>query len=507
MTIHAPQRWTRLRAKDPEGFNALDEIVRVLMAVYDLTLGRAYRGTWAATTPYKAGQVVYYSGSSYLALLPSTGQMPSSTSSYWAVLAAQGANGSSGTSGSASPGNTQTVLTGAVSSAGMANFTNAGTGLAVDLEATATPLVLAFAYGYDATGLLTYISRVTADNADAWSGLTASATNFLYVDRNTGDGTLTYGQTTILPVYQAGEPAYAQIQQATGGTALSGGAAGANVASRAFDTDRSLYWASSQTGVAISGAAYIGYDFGAGVTQQVTGVAITKDVAASNISSVIAQWSSDGAAWTTISTHTITTTNGNSEIILPSSYTAARYFRLLANANLGGGVSWQVRQLDLLTKPSGLHWFDRSAMKMKTWDGSAWTTVMRVFVAEAVTDATTVTACTTYALRGEWDSGWFPVTQSTLFTLTHNLGLALPDGVHAEVYYSPIGLNFDAVISADMERDNGGSEYNFRWSATTANTTPTNTRLTVAFRAAAFIQLYGNNEPGGYFRLQLKRNW
>lgn len=505
MSITAPQRWTRI--KDREGFAALEEIVRALMAVYDLTLGRAHRGTWASSTAYKAGQVVYLSGTSYLALLPSTGKAPATETSYWVVLAAAGAAGSSGTSGSASPGNTQTVLAGGVDSAGMANFTNAGTGLAVDLEATATPLVLAFAYGYDSTGLLTYISRVTADDADAWSGLTASATNFLYVDRDTGTGALTYGQTTILPVYQAGEPAYAQIQQATGGTALSGGDAGANVASRAFDTDRSLYWASSQTGVGISGVAYIGYDFGAGVTQQVTGVAITKDVAASNITSVIAQWSTDGAAWTTISTHTLTATNGNSEIILPSSYTATRYFRLLANANLGGGVSWQVRQLDLLTKPSGLHWFDRAAMKMKTWDGSAWTTVMRVFVGEAVTDATTVTACSTYALRGEWDSGWFPVTQSTLFTKTHNLGLALPDGVHAEVYYSPIGLNHDAVISADMERDNGGSEYNFRWSATTANTTPIKTRLTLDFRAAAFIQLYGNNEPGGYFRIQLKRNW
>jgi hypothetical protein len=52
------------------------------------------------------------------------------------------------------------------------------------------------------------------------------------------------------------------------------------------------------------------------------------------------------------------------------------------------------------------HWFDLSQYKMKYWNESlaTWTEVQRVFVGEAVTDATSVTSVVTYALNGKYQS-------------------------------------------------------------------------------------------------------
>jgi len=80
----------------------------------------------------------------------------------------------------------------------------AGTGLAVNLAATAVNVRLAFAAGFGAAGAVDYIGSVTADLASAWSGLTASTTVFLYVTRNASTGALTYGATTLQPITQQG---------------------------------------------------------------------------------------------------------------------------------------------------------------------------------------------------------------------------------------------------------------------------------------------------------------
>lgn len=101
----------------------------------------------------------------------------------------------------------QTVLSGGVNtSTGLANFLSAGTGLAVNLAATTTNITIAFAAGYDTYGAVNYVGRITSDVTSAFSGLTANTTNYLYVDRNTSTGALTYGFVTVAPVYQAATP-------------------------------------------------------------------------------------------------------------------------------------------------------------------------------------------------------------------------------------------------------------------------------------------------------------
>lgn len=98
----------------------------------------------------------------------------------------------------------QTVLAGAVDSNGQANFLSAGSGRAVNLAATSVPVVIAFSAGEGINGDTNYVGIISADVTSAWSGLSANATSYLYVDRNTSTGALTYGATTTAPVYGYG---------------------------------------------------------------------------------------------------------------------------------------------------------------------------------------------------------------------------------------------------------------------------------------------------------------
>lgn len=101
----------------------------------------------------------------------------------------------------------QTVLSGSFDANGMANFLSAGSGLSINLSATANPITVAFAAGFGVNGAADHISRITADVPAAWSNLPASTTVFLYVDRNVATGALTYGYATTAPTYQYGSPA------------------------------------------------------------------------------------------------------------------------------------------------------------------------------------------------------------------------------------------------------------------------------------------------------------
>ncbi len=177
----------------------------------------------------------------------------------------------------------QTVLSGSVNtSTGAANFLSIGTGLAVNLAATTTNITLAFAAGFDAYGDVNYVGRITSDVTGAFSGLTANTTSYLYVNRNTSTGALTYGAVTVQPVYQTYAP----------------------------------------------------------------------------------------------------------------------------------------------TNVNNLHWFDISEMQMKVGNGTTWTVVQRVFVGQAVTNASTVTSVVTYALRGQYDSGVITVAANTGYQREHNIGVA-----------------------------------------------------------------------------------
>lgn len=98
----------------------------------------------------------------------------------------------------------QAVLSGLVDNdTKQANFLQIGTGLSVNILASITPLILAFAYGFDSNyGQIDYISSITSDQTAFWSNLPANKSFLqLYIDRNLSTGVLTGGYTERETVY------------------------------------------------------------------------------------------------------------------------------------------------------------------------------------------------------------------------------------------------------------------------------------------------------------------
>ena len=98
----------------------------------------------------------------------------------------------------------QTVLGGPVDSAGAPSFLPATSGslsLTSQNVAAGAPLVVSAANGFAAAGAVDRIGISTGNLT--WSGLSASATNYLYVDVSAA-GVLTPGSTTLAPNYQWG---------------------------------------------------------------------------------------------------------------------------------------------------------------------------------------------------------------------------------------------------------------------------------------------------------------
>jgi len=81
-----------------------------------------------------------------------------------------------------------------------------GSGLSLNLVATDTSFIMAFAAGFDEdSGAVDYIASFTEDVTAAWSSLPASSTLYIMVSRAT-DGTLTRSYSTLKPVYQKSAP-------------------------------------------------------------------------------------------------------------------------------------------------------------------------------------------------------------------------------------------------------------------------------------------------------------
>ena len=94
----------------------------------------------------------------------------------------------------------QCVLSSVVDANGFPNYIAAGSGLAVDINAAPTPLILTAANGCDANGA---VDRVGIQSADTSLVMTASTTNYIYGDI-AADGTITFGKTSVAPADQRG---------------------------------------------------------------------------------------------------------------------------------------------------------------------------------------------------------------------------------------------------------------------------------------------------------------
>jgi len=128
--------------------------------------------------------------------------------------------------------------------------------------------------------------------------------------------------------------------------AVSGGDEGSHAKANAFDDNTSTEWQSSQEAGAISGAAYIGYDFGADNEKYIRHI---KLYSSNCVSSLKVQYSDNGSGWVDVETVDYlpdgASTNGFITINLPST-AAHRYWRLLANANLSSG-RWAVNEVEM----------------------------------------------------------------------------------------------------------------------------------------------------------------
>jgi hypothetical protein len=95
------------------------------MPTLGASLRVSYRGTYSASTTYTFNDVVYYNGTSYIALTTSTGQTPAA-GTYWGLLAPSGAAGVSpvvsATAASLAAGASPTVTTTGTTAAPVFNF-------------------------------------------------------------------------------------------------------------------------------------------------------------------------------------------------------------------------------------------------------------------------------------------------------------------------------------------------------------------------------------------------
>lgn len=93
----------------------------------------------------------------------------------------------------------QCVLNCSVASTGLPNYMTGVGGTAISFQNCDTAhLVVAFAAGFDSSGAVDYVGVVSTNTSNVWSSLSTNGTYYLYVDRNTSTGALTYGKTATL---------------------------------------------------------------------------------------------------------------------------------------------------------------------------------------------------------------------------------------------------------------------------------------------------------------------
>ncbi len=137
--------------------------------------GLTFQGTWSSSTNYSLRDLVYYAGSSYVAIQAGINQQPDTQTGYWALLAKQGSAGATGATGVAGP----TGATGATGLTGATGATGA-TGPAgpptLVFSSIATVNFLTSAVGYLTTG--GFLASLLGTEADTQSlvgvGCTAS---------------------------------------------------------------------------------------------------------------------------------------------------------------------------------------------------------------------------------------------------------------------------------------------------------------------------------------------
>lgn len=196
---------------------------------------------------------------------------------------------------------------------------------------------------------------------------------------------------------------------------LLGSAAKAN----AFDDSTSTYWGSSQTSGSVSGAAYIGYNFGSAKT--VKAFSIKQNAANQGITSVKVQRSSDGSSWTDVATVALTanTTKQTNRI---TNSTSAQYWRLLANAEPASG-SWEVQEVEFIDTINNM------TLPSNTFTAEAAPSTARLVVLEEDVDSITLNTDLTLEVSRDGGTTWEVATLVDQGDYSTTIRILTADGI------------------------------------------------------------------------------
>lgn len=101
--------------------------------------------------------------------------------------------------------NRQTVLSSSVDSSGLPNFLSAGSGLSLNISASASsPLIISFADGFDVYGNKDYLVNIAANST--LTNLPASSTRYVYAELNPSTGAVSFGHVAFFPSYDRTAP-------------------------------------------------------------------------------------------------------------------------------------------------------------------------------------------------------------------------------------------------------------------------------------------------------------
>lgn len=127
--------------------------------------------------------------------------------------------------------------------------------------------------------------------------------------------------------------------------AINDSAASGQPATNSVDDNISTFWETNTVAAScVASAAYIGQDFGSGVTKDVRRIWVYTAATSRGITSAIVQYSDNGSGWSAAETITLTNDANNHAYEL-SEHGGHRYWRLVCNSTPSG--AWRVNELEM----------------------------------------------------------------------------------------------------------------------------------------------------------------
>lgn len=325
------------------------------------------------------------------------------------------------------------------------------------------PLNLTFANGFNADGSPNDYTVQLATDASFWTGLTASATNYLFA-KNVA-GMITGTSAVVAPEWGAGAPAPFVVGSVTTlGTAESGGDNASYPASNAYDGNSATLWSSSQVDSARDGVSHIGRNFGQSVI--VSEVTIAQgnpsNFSSYNCSNSIQfRYSNDGANWVDIgSPVAISDTVYTAQSFSVPGYPGGAYFDILrvSGQDRTNNDTWAITEITLQAVGlAGARYYDAIGGIMYLSDGTNWAQVQEVPIGQVPTNATNVTAEVSYPVaRQQSFQSVAGNTANDLSTTATTAGSYILADPRATVTVGPgqsVDLTFNAVLASSSPND------------------------------------------------------